>query len=179
MAAVLLSVPLFSFAQPPLIIVNGQLTELTDLKAISPENIERIDTEAVNETSVEKYGARANNGIIHVTLKYDEPARFEDGGIPFDDRVESLVKWGDEEPAARVSIRYTVTEDGRITPGEVLEATDRRLKRRVMSALNEYVKNPHWKPASRNGVPVATAHVLQVRLPKGKSMPRERYLIRL
>lgn len=171
-------VPLFSYAQSPLIIVNGQITDLTDLKAINPEDIERIDTEPVNEESIEHYGARANNGIVHVTLKYDRSARFKGEGI-FDEAVESRVKWNSDETAARVTVRYTIEEDGRITIGEVIEATDRRLKRRVLAAMEEFVNNPMWEPATRQGSPVATERVLQIQLPHGKHLPRRPYIILL
>ena len=176
--AVLLTVPLFSFGQPPLIIVNGNITDLTDLKAINPDEIELIETEPVDEESIERYGARANNGIIHVTLKYDEPARFTLGDS-FDEYVESQIKWNKDEVAARVSMRYTITVDGRIVKGDILEATDGRLKRRVLAVLDEFVKNPAWTPARKNGTPVATERVLQIQLPKGKRMPREPYIILL
>ena len=178
LVAALTSVPLFSFGQSPLIIVNGRITELTDLKAINPDEIERIETESVDEESVAKYGTRANNGIIHVTLKYDRPARFTLSDS-FDEYVESKIKWSNEEVAARVAVRFTVGEDGRITIGEILEATEGRLKRRVLAALDEFVKQPLWTPASKNGIPLATERVVVVQLPKGKRLPREPYLIRL
>lgn len=176
LAAILATVPLFSFAQSPLIIVNGSITDLTDLKAIKPEDIELIETEPVNEESVEKYGTRANNGIIHVTLRYDEPAHFTLGGL-FDEHIESRIKWSNEEIAARVSVRYTITEDGSIRIGDVLEATDRRFKRRVLAAMEEFTNTQAWIPARKNGIPVETERVLQVQLPKGKRIPREPYII--
>lgn len=176
--AVLLTVPLFSFGQSPLIIVNGRITDLTDLKAIKPEDIERIDTEPVDEQSVAIYGTRANNGIIHVTLKFDEPARFTLGDS-FDDYVESQIKWNNDEAAARVSVRYTIAEDGRIEIGEVLESTEGRLKRRVLAAIAPFTKTAAWSPARKNGTPVATERVLQVQLPKGKRIRRDPYIILL
>lgn len=172
-------VPLFSFAQQPLIIVNGRTTELTDLKAIDPQDIESVETEPADEESVEKYGPRANNGIVRVTLRYDEPARFTVADASFADYIASHVKWTDNDPAARVSLRYTIGEDGCITVGEVLESTDNRLKRRILQAMDEAAKNPLWQPARRDGRPVATERVLTLQLPEGKSMPREPYIILL
>lgn len=176
--AALIGVPLLSYGQSPLITVNGSITDLTDLKAINPDEIERIETEPVNEESVEKYGPRANNGIIHVTLKYDQSARFT-LGTSFDDYVESKIKWNNDETAARVAVRYTIAEDGRIIIGEILEATDGRLKRRVLAALDEFTKSPLWEPARKRGEPVATERIVTIQLPKGKRMPREPYLILL
>lgn len=179
LTAVLTLVPLFSSAQPPLIIVNGQTTELTDLKAINPQDIENVETEPADEQSIEKYGPRANHGIVRVTLKYDEAARFTVADKSFAAYISERVKWGANEPAARVSIRYTIGEQGCIVIGEVLEATDKRLRRRVTEAMKEAVENPLWVPARKNGVPVATERVLTVQLPEGKSMPREPYIILL
>ena len=172
-------VPLCSFAQSPLIIVNGRITELTDLKAINPEDIEHIETEPVDEESVAKYGQRANNGIIHVTLKYDRSARFTLGDGSFDEYIESQIKWSSDEAAARVAVRYTIAEDGRIVIGEVLESTDGRLKRRVLAAMGEFTKTAAWEPATRSGEPVVTERVLQIQLPKGKRLWREPYIILL
>lgn len=171
-------VPLFSSAQSPLIIVNGQITDLTDLKEINPEDIERVETEPVNEESVERYGSRANNGIVHVTLKYDRSARFKGEGT-FDETVERTVKWKADETAARVTVRYTIAENGCIIIGEVLESTDGRLKRRVLAAMEEFAKNPMWEPATKQGEPVATERVLQIQLPHGKRLPRRPYIILL
>ena len=180
LGAALIILPLFSYGQQPspLIIVNGMPTELTDLRQIEPQDIEHIDTEAVDEAAIEKYGMRANNGILHVTLRYDEAARFEGGGT-FDDYIASRVRWDSSEAAARVVVRYTIGEQGRITVGEVLQATDKRLKRRVMKALKEPSATAMWSPAKRRGTPVATERVLHIQLPEGKSLPREPYIILL
>lgn len=176
--AVLLSVPLFSYAHsvtaPPLIIINGRTTDLPDLKGIEPENIESVDTEPASEENIAKYGERANNGIIVVTLKYDEPARFAADGMTFDEYVAARVKWGANEPAARVVIRYTIGTDGRITAGEVLESTDNRLRRKVTAAVEN---TPAWIPAKKNGEPVESEYILQIQLPEGKPLPRPIELI--
>lgn len=79
------------------------------------------------------------------------------------------VKWDDDEPAARIILRYTVTPEGKAVLAQELESTDNRLKRRVLKALSEA---PHWHPAQKNGVAVASEGVLHIQLPKGKRMPR-------
>ncbi len=62
-----------------------------------------------------------------ITLKYDSPAVFE-GGEPFADHIARQVKWGENEPAARVALRYTVTAEGETVAGAILESTDSRLQ---------------------------------------------------
>ena len=61
------------------------------------------------------------------------------------------------------------TPEGKAVLAQELESTDNRLKRRVLKALSEA---PHWHPAQKNGVAVASEGVLHIQLPKGKRMPR-------
>ena len=102
------------------------------------------------------------------SLRYDKPAIFE-AGTTFDEYIAGQVKWDDDEPAARIILRYTVTPEGKAVLAQELESTDNRLKRRVLKALSEA---PHWHPAQKNGVAVASEGVLHIQLPKGKRMPR-------
>ena len=79
------------------------------------------------------------------------------------------MRWDESEPTARVVLRYKITPDGETVVQQELESTDSRLKRRVLKALSEA---PHWHPAQKNGVAVASEGVLHIQLPKGKRMPR-------
>ena len=110
--------------------------------------------------------------MIIVTLKYDQRAEFE-GGNSFEKYISSQVKWASNDPAARVILRYTVEKDGSVKVGNIIEATDNRLRRKVLAAI---AAAPQWKPASRNGEPVVSDHVLDIRLPEGKEMPEEPYI---
>ena len=83
------------------------------------------------------------------------------------------MKWGENEPAARVALRYTVTPEGETVAGAILESTDSRLRRRVLKALAEA---PRWKPATKNGRPVESEGVLRIQLPEGKPLPGEPYI---
>ena len=85
------------------------------------------------------------------------------------EEIAGQVKWDDDEPAARIILRYTVTPEGKAVLAQELESTDNRLKRRVLKALSEA---PHWHPAQKNAVAVASEGVLHIQLPKGKRMPR-------
>lgn len=104
-----------------------------------------------------------------VTLCHDRTARFT-GGRSFEEYIAARVDWPQDEPAARVILRYTVTIEGRVAVDKVLEATDKRLRRRVLKAVEEA---PAWEPATKQGVPVASEGVLHIQLPAGKQMPRE------
>ena len=157
-------------AQPPLYLVNG--VPCDEAASIAPDDIETIEELPADEETIARFGQRAAGGVIRIVLRYDTPALFPDS-LPFGRYIARRVRWDDDEPAARVSLRYKVTREGEVVVAEVLEATDGRLKRRVLKALAEA---PRWTPATRNGAPVETEHVLTLRLPEGKAMPREPYI---
>ncbi|MDE5709505.1 MAG: TonB-dependent receptor [Alistipes sp.] len=157
-------------AQRPLYIVNG--VPCDEVTSIAPDDIETVDELPADEETIARYGERAAGGVIRITLRYDVPATFSDT-LSFADYVTREVKWAADEPAARVSLRYRVLADGSVEIRELLESTDNRLKRRILKAM---AGAPRWEPAYKNGAPVETEHVLTLRLPEGKRMPREPYL---
>lgn len=159
--------------QRPLCIVNGTPTT-EEIDRIPTADIERVETLPADEETIARYGAEASNGVILVTLRYDEPARFEVDGMTFGEYVARQVKWADDEPVARVVLRYTVTPEGRTVIAAELESTDNRLKRRVLKAVEGA---PDWIPAMKNGQPVASEGVLRIQLPEGKRMPRPMELV--
>ena len=154
----------------PLYIVNGQ--EMADVKHIPQSDIESIEPLEINDESIARYGERASNGVIIITLKYDTKASFE-GGKSFEKYIASQVRWDSHEPAARVILRYTVGTDGKVAIGDIIESTDKRLHRRVLAAIAEA---PKWSPATRDGKSIESDHVLDIRLPEGKQMPAEPYI---
>ncbi len=168
---VLLTFCLHAAAQEPLYIVNG--AECPDIKRIPPEEIERMETLPADEETIARYGERAANGVIVISLRYDTPARFE-AAESFSDYIADHVHWDETDPTARVVVRYTVTPEGKAQPEQTLESTDSRLKRRVLKALAEA---PRWRPATKNGEPIAATGILRIQLPKGRRMPRQAELI--
>lgn len=157
--------------QKPLYLVNG--VEREDIDSIPPEEIEHVETLPADEVTIARYGEKAANGVMLITLRYDEPAIFSDT-TTFDRYIARQVRWDDDEPVARVVLRYTVAPDGRTVVGETLEATDNRLKRRVLKAVEEA---PLWTPAQKGGKPLASEGVLHVQLPEGRPMPRRVELV--
>ena len=159
-------------AQAPIYLVNGEIRH--DISDIRPDDIEKTTMLPVDEALIAQYGHEASNGVIAITLRYDTPARFPEAEGSFNRYIASQIEWEDPLPVARVVIRYTITETGETLLTDELEVTDRRLKRRVAKAVEEA---PRWQPALRNGEPVATQGVLQVQLPEGAKLPRERAII--
>ena len=155
----------------PLYIVNGRVWQ--SVAHIPEENIEKIETLPVNEETIALYGEQANNGVVIITLCYDRAARFHEGE-PFADYIASQVAWKANDPVARYVVRYTIEADGSLTLGDELESTDRVLRKRVIKAIENA---PSWQPATKASVPVKSEYVLSIQLPKGKSMPREPYII--
>lgn len=160
-------------AQTPLYIVNG--VETDDIRHIPSSDIVSVEELPADEQTVARYGAKANNGVYIVTLRYDAEARFN-GGESFSEYVASHVVWDDDEPVARVVLRYEVNERGCVEVLEILESTDSRLRRRVLKAV---AAAPAWEPATKDGRAVASQHILRVQLPAGREMPRERVVIML
>ncbi|MDE5578895.1 MAG: TonB-dependent receptor [Alistipes sp.] len=157
-------------ARPPLYIVDGEPRD--EIASIAASDIETIEELPADEESIARYGERASDGVILITLKYDAPARFGEGAS-FADHIAARIEWADDDPVARVVLRYRVTPEGRAVVTEVLESTDGRLKRRVLKAV---AAAPCWSPARKNGTPVETEHILRIQLPAGRRMPGEPYI---
>lgn len=164
LAANLLALPLC--AQQPLYIVNGTPTE--QIASIPPEEIEHVESLPADEQSIARYGAGAAHGVLLITLRYDQAARFQ-ADSSFNNYIARQVTWGEGEPTARVVLRYTISPEGKTQVKQELESTDSRLKRRVLKALGEA---PDWLPACKNGQPIESEGVLYVQLPAGKQMPQ-------
>ena len=156
----------------PLYIVNGKRMSYADAKEISPRNILSEKMLPADEQTIEKYGAEASNGVVLITLRYDKHARFVLDGKEqrYSGYIAQQVKWEDSDPVARVVIAFKVNADGSVSEREVLEASDKRLLRRVQKAMAEA---PKWIPAMREGKGVETDHVLRLTLPLGRKMPAE------
>ena len=150
-------------AQKPLYIVNG--TPRDEIASIPPDEIESLEALPADEETIARYGDKAANGVLIITLRYDTPARFE-ADTSFSRYIASRVKWADDEPLARIIIRYRITPQGNVEVDQVLESTDSRLKRRVLKALAE---SPRGLPARKNGVPITSTGILNIQLPKNQT----------
>lgn len=159
-------------AQQPLYLVNG--TPADDIASIPPDDIELVEELPADEETIARFGPRASNGVILITLRYDEPARFEADSLSFGNYIARRVRWEAHEPAARVVLRYRITAEGQTVVEDELESTDNRLKRRVLKAVEEA---PRWRPARKNSRAVESEGVLRIQLPEGKRMPRQIELV--
>lgn len=162
-------------AREPIYVVNGTIVE--SIKDIPQEDIESIDVLPADENTIAEWGAEASNGVILVTLRHDTPARFEHNDTHnYTDYLATTVKWSSTMPAERVSLRIVVKADGRAEISEVLDSTSRQFLKRVMRAIDS---SPLWTPALRDGKPVDSLHLVNLKLPVGKELPIEQGIILL
>ena len=98
-------------SREPLYIVNG--TVWTTVSDIPEKNIEKIETLPADDATIAKYGQKANNGVVLITLCYDQAAVFPEAEN-FSEYIATQVKWTDKDPTARFVMRFTVEADGRL-----------------------------------------------------------------
>ena len=176
LVAAAVALPLSAQERRPVYIVNGERYEGDAFREIPPAEIERMEQLPADEQTIERYGSDASNGVILITLKYDSKAVFTADSLSFDRYVARRIKWDATDPVARVVYRFKVQCDGSVVLTDLLESTDGRLRRKVVKAVEEA---PRWSPATKDGRPVETEHVLRVQLPEGRAMPPERAVILL
>ena len=56
-------------AQDPIYVVNGQV--VSDIRNIPPGDIESTEMLPADEQAIARYGTKASNGVILITLRYD------------------------------------------------------------------------------------------------------------
>jgi hypothetical protein len=160
-------------AHGPLYVVNGVAVE--SIEGIAQSDIETIETLPADEETIAKWGIEASEGVVLVILRYDSPARFSTEGYSnFTDYLVATVKWPDNMPAERVSLRIIIDETGRTSIEEVLESTSRQFLGRVTKAIEDA---PLWEPAQRKGEGVASQHLVNLKLPLHKELPTEPFVI--
>ncbi|MBO7235419.1 MAG: TonB-dependent receptor, partial [Alistipes sp.] len=113
----------------------------------------------------------ASEGVILVTLRYDQNATFHYGEFDnFTEYLASVVRWDSTMPAERVSLRIEVDSNGKATISEVISSTSKQYLKRVTRAIEEA---PLWQPAKKSGVATHSQHLVNLQLPKGKNLPKE------
>lgn len=156
----------------PIYIVNGERMSEEQVRAIEPEDIVSNTMLPADEQTIEKYGPEASNGVIVISLRYDEAARFEVDGqqTNFSNYIAQQIKWGEMESVAQVIMRVSVNGEGVVSEKELLDSSDRRLLKRVRDAI---ANAPRWVPAKKDGKGIETQHLVRVIVPVGSQMPRE------
>lgn len=161
------------WAQQPLYVVNGRVVE--SIEGIPQSDIESINVLPADEDTIAEWGLAASEGAIIVRLIYDTPASFRAEGVNnFTAYLAKHIKWEENMPAERASLRLNITEDGSIEVVEVLDTTSRQFLKRVTKAINSA---PRWQPAIRDSKPIESLQLVNIQLPLGKELPRDPYVI--
>ena len=161
------------WAQQPLYVVNGRVVESID--GIPQSDIESINVLPADEETIAEWGLAASEGVIVVRLKFDTPATFTaEGYNNFTAYLAKQIKWDENMPAERASLRLNITEEGNIEVIEVLDTTSRQFLKRVTKAI---ASAPRWQPAMRDGKPIESLQLVNIQLPLGKELPRDPYVI--
>lgn len=169
--ALLMSTSLW--AQQPLYVVNGRVVESID--GIPQSDIESINVLPADEETIAEWGLAASEGVIVVRLKFDTPATFAaEGYNNFTAYLAKQIKWEENMPVERASLRLNITEEGSIEVIEVLDTTSRQFLKRVTKAI---ASAPRWQPAMRDGKPIESLQLVNIQLPLGKELPKDPYVI--
>ena len=169
--ALLMSTSLW--AQQPLYVVNGRVVESID--GIPQSDIESINLLPADEETIAEWGLAASEGVIVVRLKFDTPATFAaEGYNNFTAYLAKQIKWDENMPVERASLRLNITEEGNIEVIEVLDTTSRQFLKRVTKAI---ASAPRWQPAMRDGKPIESLQLVNIQLPLGKELPKDPYVI--
>lgn len=169
--ALLMSTSLW--AQQPLYVVNGRVVESID--GIPQSDIESINVLPADEETIAEWGLAASEGVIVVRLKFDTPATFAaEGYNNFTAYLAKQIKWDENMPVERASLRLNITEEGNIEVIEVLDTTSRQFLKRVTKAI---ASAPRWQPAMRDGKPIESLQLVNIQLPLGKELPKDPYVI--
>ena len=160
-------------AQQPLYVVNGRVVET--LEGIPQSDIESIETLPADEETIAEWGLEASEGVIVVRLVYDTPATFSAEGVNnFTADLAKHIKWNDSMPAERASLRILIAEDGTAEVVEVLDTTSRQFLNRVTRAI---ASAPRWQPAMRDGKAIESLQLVNIKLPMGKELPKDPYVV--
>ena len=161
-------------AQTPMYVVNGKVVE--GIEGIDHSIIESIDILPADEQTIARWGVGASNGVVVVALTFDEDAAFCcEPYSSFLRYVVDNVEWRAANGAAKVALRYNISEEGVVEVDTVLESTNRALLRKVLAVLEA---SPRWLPARRNGEPVRrNGLILNITLPEGARLSDEPYIV--
>ncbi len=156
----------------PLFIVNGNEMSGEEFSQLPPNIIKSINT-VDGEVAFERYGLKGSEGVVEVALHYDTPAVFAPNKT-FKEYLIENIKWLDDDPTARVVIKYRLKADCTTELIEVMESTDPRLKKRVLKAFNAA---PRWESPTMNmGKAVDISGAVKIQLPQGREIPGEYYI---
>jgi TonB family protein len=154
----------------PLIVIDGVIAENQSMNKIDPETIESVSV-IKNEVSTNKYGEKARNGVIEITLKHPEEMAVIVESLPeFPGGVEALKKFVAESmqyPAValekgiqgKVMVSFVVSNTGEIINVKVKSGVDVSLDKEAMRIVKSM---PRWIPGKQNGEGVKVPYQIPI-----------------
>lgn len=156
----------------PLYILNGKEISKREMNNISPNNIESINV-IKNESGTNKYGSRAKDGVIEITMKGDttpvvdnkiftkveEQAEFPGGNAAWGNylrvnlNANTPVDEGWKEGTYTVIVRFVVHQDGTI---DDVVAENYAGSKTSQQCIDLIKKGPRWISAKQNGHTVSS-----------------------
>jgi TonB family protein len=161
----------------PLYVLDGEIVKQSEVQALNPEDIERIDV-LKDKQAITEYGDNAVDGVVRIFTKgrqYDvapifkgctEVEKTAQDACSKRSFLESIYKNIRYPASARqegiqgmVVVQYTIGKDGKLEDTYVLRGIDEAVDQEVLRVIKEL---PDWQPALKDGQPVAVDMVLPV-----------------
>ncbi|MCB0634149.1 MAG: TonB family protein [Saprospiraceae bacterium] len=161
----------------PLYVLDGEVVTEKAVQALNPEDIEKIDV-LKDKQAVTEYGNNAVDGVVRIFTKgrqYDvapvfksctEVEKTAQDACSKRSFLESIYKNIRYPASARqagvqgmVVVKYTIGKDGKLEDTYVVRGIDEAVDKEVLRVIREL---PDWKPAQKDGQPVAVDMVLPV-----------------
>ncbi|PHN07329.1 TonB family protein [Flavilitoribacter nigricans] len=160
----------------PLFILDGEVFE-GDINDLDPNDIEMIDV-LKGESAIKEFGEAGANGVVRISTKdrpYDvspifpgcEDLEGEDqlncSRKGFLMNVYKNIRYPASARNAHIEgmivVKYTIGTDGKVKNAMIHRGIDEALDNEVLRVINEL---PDWKPALKDGKPVAVDMILPV-----------------
>ncbi len=150
----------------PLIFIDGKETSRDTMNHISPNKIQAVSI-LKDETAIQKYGDKGNNGVIEITTKpysgndtipnnlftkIENEASFPGGKDAWIKYVTKKIQENQdaftEKDFGTCVLKFIVKQDGTVSD---VEATTMKGTKLAEIALNTVKTGPKWIPATQNG----------------------------
>lgn len=154
----------------PLLVVDGNISENKNIDSINPETIQSVNV-LKGEPAIAKYGEKAKNGVLEITLKQDKPVFFVVEEMPeFPGGQEALRKFIANEVKypveaqekaiqGKVFVNFVVSETGVVKDAKIARGVDPIIDNEALRVVNNL---PAWKPGKQKGVAVNVSYTVPI-----------------
>lgn len=153
-------------AQEPIYLINGHEVTRGQLKDYTPTGHDSLRLEVVRdpEEAVKRFGEKGRYGICNMTLAYDIPAIFPASPQPFVRSLYDAIEgWDTVYAAESIRILCRISEEGKITVERILVSDNPELLEKITAFI---ASSPAWIPAKKDGKPVASDFLVDIRANK-------------